>query len=379
MSNTDLMGKPLGGAPEFKLSKWQKRQAALLYHFAHIDRLKELKKVLDNFVNGVDITLDAAKEQGRDDLITNPQWGVRDTAANFSTYGFPALRDFQKSITKQIAQIANEYYHATGYYQCGRLLGELSMGWSTPDEEEHFNAGMKVIGEHATWIDTTMEHAFSDDIFAVAWNEQGHKLPKMPKFRVRTDVQAESEKIPVRTGVYVPQDDPYGSLQFAWTGNSDGRLFDCSTFNELGLLALNTVGRDALWTDDPRLLTIAKQPKYLEAFKELDWFKEPDFLNDTTRAMPFISGAGFTNRPCKWYFVEMVNGEFEDSDESESEIVSSFERIRVQGGEKCPTAGYYFTPAQTNSRRHFKQGDTMPSLGGDYGVTIWQWDTSQAS
>jgi hypothetical protein len=52
-------------------------------------------------------------------------------------------------------------------------------------------------------------------------------------------------------------------------------------------------------------------------------------------------------------------------------------RIRVMGNQPCPNAGYYFTPAQSNSRRHFKQGDTMPSLGGDYGVTIWQWDADQ--
>jgi hypothetical protein len=378
MTNTDLYGKPLSAAPEFKLSKWQKRQAALLYHFASIDRLKELKKVLDDFVNGVDINLDAAKSQGRDELIANPQWGVRDTAANFSTYGFPALKDFQKTTSKQVAQRVNEYYEFTGYNQCGRLLGELSMGWSTPDEEEHFNAGMKVIGKQANWIDTTMQHAFSDDIFSVAWDEHSHNFPKLPKFRVRTDVQGESGKMPVRTGVYVSQDDPYGSLQFAWTGNSDGRLFDCSTFNDLGLLALHTVGRDALWTDDPRLLAIAKLPKYIEAFKELDWFKEPDFLNDITRAMPFISGAGITSRPCKWYFVEIVNGEFEDLDESASEIQSPADRVRLQAGQKCTTTGYYFTPAQTNSRRLFKQGDTMPSLGGDYGLTIWQWDEHQS-
>jgi Domain of unknown function (DUF1911) len=52
--------------------------------------------------------------------------------------------------------------------------------------------------------------------------------------------------------------------------------------------------------------------------------------------------------------------------------------LRAMAGQTCPRDGYYFTPAQTNSRRHFKQGDTMPSLGGDYGVTIWQWDMQQS-
>jgi Domain of unknown function (DUF1911)/Domain of unknown function (DUF1910) len=53
-------------------------------------------------------------------------------------------------------------------------------------------------------------------------------------------------------------------------------------------------------------------------------------------------------------------------------------RLRALAGQPCPRSGYYFTPAKSNSRRHFQQGDMMPSLGGDYGVTIWQWDEQQA-
>jgi hypothetical protein len=53
-------------------------------------------------------------------------------------------------------------------------------------------------------------------------------------------------------------------------------------------------------------------------------------------------------------------------------------RIRVQAGQSCPEAGYYFTPAQENSRRYFEVGTLMPSVGGDYGMTIWQWDLQQA-
>lgn len=54
-------------------------------------------------------------------------------------------------------------------------------------------------------------------------------------------------------------------------------------------------------------------------------------------------------------------------------------RIRVEGGQTCPQAGWYFTPVQSNSRRLFKKDDVMPSLAGDYGVTIWQWDADQSA
>ena len=50
---------------------------------------------------------------------------------------------------------------------------------------------------------------------------------------------------------------------------------------------------------------------------------------------------------------------------------------RVLGGHVCPRAGWWRTPAE-GSRRHFQNGELMPSLGGDYGTTIWQWDDNQA-
>ncbi|WP_232505025.1 type VI immunity family protein [Rubrivivax gelatinosus] len=43
----------------------------------------------------------------------------------------------------------------------------------------------------------------------------------------------------------------------------------------------------------------------------------------------------------------------------------------------CTRSGWWFSPAQAGSRRHFQQGDVMPELGGDYGTTIWQWDDKQ--
>lgn len=379
MSHIDLYGKPLTPQPEFQLNKWQKRQAALLYHFASLDYLKGLKKLLDDFVNGVDITLDLAQQQGRDQLLVSERWGVRDTVANFSTYGFPALKDFQKATNRDIARRASELYEFTGYNQCARLLGELSMNWSTPEEEQKFEAGMKRIANHAGPVDSTMKRSWDDGVFAIAARKFEELLDPLPKFRVRTDVTAESGKRPIRTGVYVPQDDAYGSLQFGWTGNSDGCLADCQTFNELGLQAVNAVGRDALWSDDARLLPIVKQAKYLAAFKELDWFKDPNFLNDPTPATYFLGHKGIAYRPCKWYFVERVEDEYED-DAPEGLAQAQPEQLRGRcvAGQPCSREGFWFTPAQTNSRRFFKAGEVMPELGGDYGTTIWQWDPTQA-
>lgn len=53
-------------------------------------------------------------------------------------------------------------------------------------------------------------------------------------------------------------------------------------------------------------------------------------------------------------------------------------RLRCAAGEVCPRTGWWFTPASTHGRRPFRQGEVMPSVGGDYGLTIWQWDERQS-
>ena len=382
MATTDLFGKPLTPEPEFILNKWQKRQATLLYHFSSMEYLKGLKKLLDQFISGVDITLDLAQAQARDELIANLRWGVRDTAANFGTYGFPALRDFQKSVNKQIAYMASENYHATGSNQCQRLLGELSLGWTTPEEQERFEAGMNAVADYASLIDGVMKHYWSDGSFENIWNDYSSQFLMIPKFKVHTDIEAVSGKRPPKTGVYVPQDDPYGSLQFGWTGNDDGCLRDCYTFNTLGLQALKLVGRDKIWQDDLRILNLVKQPQYINEFKKRHtsfFIDMQTFLNDATGATAFLSSEGITKRPCKWYFVELIEGEFEAAaDLDGANHDTSATHIRVPAKETCPVSGFYFTPAKANSRRHFKEGDIMPSLDNDYGLTFWQWDERQS-
>lgn len=52
-------------------------------------------------------------------------------------------------------------------------------------------------------------------------------------------------------------------------------------------------------------------------------------------------------------------------------------RLRCEAGNPCPQTGWWFTPAQADSRRQFETGDLMPKVGSDYGATIWQWDEKQ--
>jgi hypothetical protein len=79
-------------------------------------------------------------------------------------------------------------------------------------------------------------------------------------------------------------------------------------------------------------------------------------------------------KDCTWYLVERAS----DLDEArQSDVPESAPILRVAAGQSCPETGFYFTPARSDSRKLFTQGDVMPDLGADYGATIWQWDTKQ--
>ncbi|MGR6740009.1 type VI immunity family protein [Pseudomonas chlororaphis] len=51
---------------------------------------------------------------------------------------------------------------------------------------------------------------------------------------------------------------------------------------------------------------------------------------------------------------------------------------RLEAGQTCSVAGYWFAPAKTDSRRYFNQGETMPSFtGSNWGDTLWYWSAEK--
>lgn len=56
----------------------------------------------------------------------------------------------------------------------------------------------------------------------------------------------------------------------------------------------------------------------------------------------------------------------------EAHAADAAPRLRCQGGQPCPQAGIWHTPADPAATRAFTAGETMPELRTDYGVTIWQ-------
>ena len=73
-----------------------------------------------------------------------------------------------------------------------------------------------------------------------------------------------------------------------------------------------------------------------------------------------------------WYFVPNAA-----ESTTSAAVREAAQRLRCEAGRPCPHEGFWFTPAKSDSRRFFKQGETMPAFTTDYGATIWQWDERQ--
>jgi hypothetical protein len=60
--------------------------------------------------------------------------------------------------------------------------------------------------------------------------------------------------------------------------------------------------------------------------------------------------------------------------------IIDFIGLRIEAGQACPQAGYWFAPAKLDSRHFFSQGEIMPSFDSStYGATIWQWSDDQSA
>jgi hypothetical protein len=299
------------------LSLQQKRQAALLYHFSSMEFLDAIISRVRALAAFTDQTLEYALRVDRDKAMRAHGWDEGHLAANWSTYAHPMLNDCLRALLRQKQMRATEWYDIAGV--SGTLTGmhHFSMNWTLPEEEEKFRELSRDAAGLGFKLDATINRYWTDLGTESSWVLYKSDIRKLPKFRIRTDVEGESGKRPIRTGVYVPQDDPHGTLQFAWTGNNDGALDLCETFSDLALEYLAIVGRDKIWRAPNEA---ARKKERVEPTDEYfdDWCRAykkmqfPDFISSRNER-------AFVERPCKWYFVEQIAGEFEDGNSKNSQ------------------------------------------------------------
>jgi hypothetical protein len=295
------------------LSVWQKKQAALLYLFSSIQYLEGLRDRVRNLRFVAEGILNVGYVQRRDKVLKSKRWGSRNTVQNWENNAWPFLGDFQQSIEKIIIDQRSNTYHQTGAYQCARGMSESSMQWMAPEEQGRFDKMFEESYRYAHYIDDTMDRTaraagWCDFGLAMAWRNHMDQFEVLPKLRVRVDLFAESGELPPRTGVYVSTDDSAAALQFAWTGSSEGKLLDGTTFNDTGKAALATVGRAGMWTDGNAMLRFV-----LGNLSNPDLTKDPFFEESQTPdlAPSLVARNAFASHPSRWCYVELIKDEFE--------------------------------------------------------------------
>lgn len=351
----------------------------MLYEYASIGYLKKLHLVVSQLIDGVvDPLLVVAAAEGRDALLTSRQWGIRDTSGNWANNAWPLLKDLQASLSKDIAMRAFDQYKQTATNDKLRGAEQFSTNWLTPEEEREYEAALALINHYASSIDDTLDPQpiprWDDYNFAYKFSGFAKENPRIPKFRIRTDLVGQTGQVPPRTGVYISASDPHASVQFAAAGNGGIRLRQASTFNDLGLDALKMVGREHLWFDAQKMLEFTIKSKHAPLLR--DWV-EIDRELDAELAPSAVARMAFTNTASVWHFVELLPDEYEDTDLSWERVPTAQDVRRLAGGELCQVAGYYFSPAIPNSRRFFNVGERMPVREAHYGQTIWQWDLQE--
>ena len=185
------------------------------------------------------------------------------------------------------------------------------------------------------------------------------------------------ESIP-KTGVYIPVGDRYGAPQFAWTHEETGTfergwLEKCETINALGKQLFSKFNEYTAWTPSEELRAFAIE--YLKKKKIDDDFGyvKFDYDRQLRLAPSLIARNVFTTFDCSWYFVELVDSEFEDIGREETEVFV-IPDLKVIGGELCPRTGYWILSSQKEKRLYFTKGTVVPKYNKDWGEEYWVFD-----
>jgi hypothetical protein len=362
-----------------ELTSWQKKQAAMLYYFSSEEYLRTLHKLVRDLVNGVvEPMLDLARKQGRDSVLTNLTWGLRDTSENWANNGWPILKDLQISLARTLAMRSSNRFRQSAVDECFRAIDEYSLGWMTPGEERVFNVARATISSYSSaWDMTVTDYAndWDDYLFAYDYPAFASTADRIPKFTIRPETRAHTGNIPLRTGVYFSPDEHNATLQFAWREHGGVKLRAANTFNELGLAALASVGRDSLWFDQQKMLQFVLSDPLAQSIRNK---VIADGEPNASLAPSAVARSAFTTTSCSWILVEPIPGEFEElSTLSNQSRRIAPESRRIVAGNECTEAGFYFTPSVPNSRRFFARGEQMPIMSSVYGETIWQWAADQ--
>ncbi len=362
------------------MTRFQKQSVALIYYFTSRPYLEMLLTKLDDLIQYTGGVIDLADQQYRDRVLLQEGWGMGDTSANWSTYAYPSLLDFRLGLIRIIEETKQEKYGWTPAYNTARMLGEFRPNWMSEEEEADFKLRFDELYRLCSYYDSCVKPPRSWDLYTLfeVIKELGIFEYKVPKFKLRTDIRVNSGEIIPKTGVYIPVGDRYGVPQFAWTYRDEnsftrGQLEKCETLNALGKDLFSKFNEYTAWTPSEELRKFAIEN--IKKKKIDDDFGYVKLRHDTqlTLASELIANNVFSKADCSWYFVELVDGEFEDIGVEDVDTFATPD-LKVIGGELCPRTGYWILSNDKAKRLYFTKGTVMNKSSKDWGEEYWVYD-----
>lgn len=363
-----------------KLTRFQKQSVALIYYVTSRSYLEMLLTKLDDLIQYTGGVIDLADQQYRDRILLQEGWGMGDTSANWSTYAYPSLLDFRIGLIRIIEETKLEEYGWTPAYNTARMLGEFQPNWMSEEEETDFKARFDELYRLCSYYDSCVKPPRSWTLYTLfeVIKELGIFDHKVPKLQVHTDIRVNGgEPIP-KTGVYIPVGDQLGTPQFAWTyrdenGFEGGKLEECETLNALGKQLFSKFNEYTAWTPSEELRAFAIENIKKKKIDD-DWnYMQDDNEGQIELAPSLIANNVFSEVDCSWYFVELVEGEFEDIGGEEISVFATPD-LKVIGGELCPRTGYWILSSQKGKRLYFTKGTLIPKYNKDWGEEYWIFD-----
>jgi hypothetical protein len=164
-------------------------------------------------------------------------------------------------------------------------------------------------------------------------------------------------------------ENPYSPLEEAQCAAEDGEKAKASALIKTYLGQWYRAFKGAVWHDGHLLATKHQMPYWGYWSFEAAWTVVMYDLDDSSFADHLVYPKDLVAWARKNNSLDRVR--------QQTKIAPPL-RLRCPGGESCPNAGYWFTPAKEQSRRRFASGELMPVIErAGWGATIWYRDEIQ--